>query len=174
VAADLARLGYDVTVYEALHEAGGVLVYGIPEFRLPKKIIRREIEYVKSLGVKIVVNWVVGRTQTVDELFQEGFKAVFIGVGAGSPRYMGIPGENLNNVYFASEFLTRVNLMKADQFPKYDTPVKRGKRVAVVGAGNVAMDSARTAARLGAEKVYIVYRRTRTEMPARLEEVEHA
>jgi glutamate synthase (NADPH/NADH) small chain len=174
VASDLARIGYDVTIYEALHEAGGVLIYGIPEFRLPKKIIRREIEYVKSLGVKIVVNWVVGRTETVNELFQHGAKAVFIGVGAGSPRYMGIPGENLNNVYFASEFLTRVNLMKADQFPKYDTPVKRGKRVAVVGAGNVAMDAARTAARLGAEKVYIVYRRTRAEMPARLEEVEHA
>lgn len=174
VASDLARLGYDVTIYEALHEAGGVLVYGIPEFRLPKKIIKREIEYVKSLGVKIVLNWVIGRTQTVDELFQEGVRAVFIGVGAGSPRYMGIPGENLNNVYFASEFLTRVNLMKADRFPRYDTPVKRGRRVAVVGAGNVAMDAARTAVRLGAKKVYIVYRRTRTEMPARLEEIEHA
>jgi glutamate synthase (NADPH/NADH) small chain len=123
VAADLARLGYDITIFEALHEPGGVLVYGIPEFRLPKKIIQREIEFLKSLGVKIKVNWVVGRTQTVDQLFNEGFKAAFIGVGAGSPRYMNIPGENLNNVYFASEFLTRVNLMKADQFPKYDTPV---------------------------------------------------
>lgn len=174
VAADLARLGYQITIFEALHEAGGVLTYGIPEFRLPQKIIDREVEFVKSLGVEIRLNWVVGRTQTVDELFEEGYKAVFVGVGAGSPRYMGIPGENLNNVYFASEYLTRVNLMKANQFPKYDTPVKRGKRVAVVGAGNVAMDSARTAARLGAEKVYIVYRRTRTEMPARLEEVEHA
>ncbi|MEW6599447.1 MAG: NADPH-dependent glutamate synthase [Nitrospirota bacterium] len=174
VAADLAKLGYEVTIYEALHEAGGVLVYGIPEFRLPKKIIQREIEYVKSLGVKIKVNWVVGRTQTVKELFEEGFKAVFIGVGAGSPKYMSIPGENLNNVYFASEFLTRVNLMKAEQFPKFDTPVKKAKKVAVIGGGNVAMDAARTAMRLGAEKVYIVYRRTETEMPCRLEEVEHA
>jgi len=174
VAADLARIGYKITIFEALHEAGGVLTYGIPEFRLPQKIIDREVEFVKSLGVEIKVNWIVGRTQTVDELFEEGYKAVFVGVGAGSPRYMNIPGENLNNVYFASEYLTRVNLMKANQFPKYDTPVKRGKRVAVVGAGNVAMDAARTAARLGAEKVYIVYRRTRNEMPARLEEVEHA
>lgn len=174
VAADLARLGYQITIFEALHEAGGVLTYGIPEFRLPQKIINREVEFVKNLGVKIKLNWIVGRTQTVDELFEEGYKAVFVGVGAGSPRYMNIPGENLNNVYFASEYLTRINLMKANQFPKYDTPVKRGKRVAVVGAGNVAMDAARTAARLGAEKVYIVYRRTRAEMPARLEEVEHA
>ncbi|MBI4683545.1 MAG: NADPH-dependent glutamate synthase [Nitrospirae bacterium] len=174
VAADLAKLGYEITIFEALHEAGGVLVYGIPEFRLPKKIIQREIEYVKSLGVKIQLNWVVGRTQTVEELFEEGYKAVFIGVGAGSPKYMSIPGENLNNVYFASEFLTRVNLMKAEQFPKYDTPVKKAKRVAVIGGGNVAMDSARTALRLGAEKVYIVYRRTEAEMPARLEELEHA
>jgi glutamate synthase (NADPH/NADH) small chain len=174
VAADLAKLGYEITIFEALHEPGGVLVYGIPEFRLPKKIIQREIEYVKSLGVKIQLNWVVGRTQTVDELFEEGYKAVFIGVGAGSPKYMSIPGENLNNVYFASEFLTRVNLMKAEQFPKYDTPVKKAKKVAVIGGGNVAMDSARTALRLGAEKVYIVYRRTETEMPSRLEELEHA
>lgn len=174
VAADLAKHGYEITIFEALHEAGGVLVYGIPEFRLPKKIIQREIEYVKSLGVKIQLNWVVGRTQTVDELFEEGYKAVFIGVGAGSPKYMSIPGENLNNVYFASEFLTRVNLMKAEQFPKYDTPVKKAKKVAVIGGGNVAMDSARTALRLGAEKVYIVYRRTETEMPSRLEELEHA
>lgn len=174
VSADLARIGYQVTILEALHEAGGVLTYGIPEFRLPQKIIEREVEFVKGLGVEIRLNWVVGRTQTVEELFEEGYKAVFVGVGAGSPRYMSIPGENLNNVYFASEYLTRVNLMKANQFPKYDTPVKRGKRVAVVGAGNVAMDAARTAQRLGAEQVYIVYRRTRTEMPARLEEVEHA
>ena len=173
-AADLAKLGYDVTIFEALHEPGGVLTYGIPEFRLPKKIIHREIERIKKLGVKILLNWVVGRTQTVEELFEEGFKAVFIGVGAGSPKYMNIPGENLNNVYFASEFLTRVNLMKADQFPVYDTPVKRAKKVAVVGGGNVAMDAARTAMRLGAEKVYIVYRRTEEEMPCRLEEVEHA
>lgn len=174
VAADLAKLGYDITIFEALHEPGGVLVYGIPEFRLPKKIIQREIEYVQSLGVKIKVNWVVGRTQTVDELFKEGFESIFIGVGAGSPRYMSIPGENLNNVYFASEFLTRVNLMKAEQFPKYDTPVKKAKKVAVIGGGNVAMDAARTSLRLGAKKVYIVYRRTETEMPSRLEEVEHA
>lgn len=173
-AGDLARQGYDVTIFEALHEAGGVLAFGIPEFRLPKKIIRRELEYVKSLGVRIQLNWVVGKTQTIDELFGEGFKAVFIGVGSGTPRYMQIPGENLNNVYFASEFLTRVNLMKADRFPEYDTPVKRAERVAVVGAGNVAMDSARTAVRLGAEKVYIVYRRTEDEMPARAEEVAHA
>jgi len=173
-AADLAKLGYDITIFEALHEPGGVLTYGIPEFRLPKKIINREIERIKNLGVKIVLNWVIGRTQTVDELFQEGFKAIFIGVGAGSPKYMNIPGENLNNVYFASEFLTRVNLMKANQFPVFDTPVKKAKRVAVIGGGNVAMDSARTAIRLGAEKVYIIYRRTEEEMPCRLEEVEHA
>ena len=174
VAADLAKSGYDITVFEALHEPGGVLVYGIPEFRLPKKIVQREIDYVKRLGVKIIVNWVIGRTQTVDELFKEGFKAVFIGVGAGSPRYLGIPGENLNNVYFASEFLTRVNLMKAHRFPEYDTPVKKARRVAVIGGGNVAMDSARTALRLGAEKVYIIYRRTEREMPTRQEEIENA
>ena len=174
VGADLARCGYKVTLFEALHEAGGVLTYGIPEFRLPQKIIEREIDFLKGLGVEIKLNWVVGRTQTVDELFEDGYRAIFIGVGAGSPRYMGIPGENLNNVYFASEYLTRVNLMKAHKFPEYDTPVKRGRRVAVIGAGNVAMDAARTAVRLGAEKVFIVYRRTRAEMPARLEEVDHA
>jgi len=173
-AADLAKSGYDVTVFEALHEPGGVLVYGIPEFRLPKKIVQREIDYVRNLGVKIVVNRVIGRTQTVDELFKEGFEAVFIGVGAGSPRYLGIPGENLNNVYFASEFLTRVNLMKAYRFPEYDTPVKKARRVAVIGGGNVALDSARTALRLGAEKVYILYRRTEKEMPSRQEEIENA
>lgn len=173
-AADLAKSGYEVTVFEALHEPGGVLLYGIPEFRLPKKILQREIDYVRHLGVKIVLNWVMGRTQTVDELFGEGFKVVFIGVGAGSPRYLGIPGENLNNVYFASEFLTRVNLMRAHHFPKYDTPVKKARRVAVIGGGNVAIDSARTALRLGAEKVYIVYRRTEREMPSRHEEVENA
>ncbi len=174
VAADLARLGYSVAILEALHEPGGVLVYGIPEFRLPKKIIKREIDFVRRLGVEIRLNWVVGRTQTVQELFDEGYEAVFIGVGAGAPRYMGIPGENLNNVYFASEFLTRVNLMKAEQFPDYDTPGKKAKRVAVIGGGNVAMDSARTAKRLGAKSVHIVYRRTEAEMPSRLEEVEHA
>ena len=174
VAADLAKIGYKVTIFEALHEAGGVLTYGIPEFRLPQRIIEREIDYLKGLGVEIKLNWVIGRTQTVDELFEEGYRAVFIGVGAGSPRYMNIPGENLNNVYFASEYLTRVNLMKANKFPEYDTPVKIGKRVAVIGAGNVAMDAARTAVRMGSEKVFIVYRRTRAEMPARLEEVNHA
>ncbi|MDH4028855.1 MAG: NADPH-dependent glutamate synthase [Nitrospirota bacterium] len=174
VAADLAKLGYEVTIFEALHEPGGVLAYGIPGFRLPRKVITREIDQLKRLGVEIRLNWVVGRTQTVDELFKEGFKAIFIGVGAGSPKYMSIPGENLNNVYFASEFLTRVNLMKAEQFPKYDTPVKKARNVAVIGGGNVAMDSARTALRLGAEKVYIVYRRTEAEMPSRVEELEHA
>ncbi len=174
VAADLAKLGYEVTVFEALHEPGGVLTYGIPEFRLPKKIIKREIDFVKKLGVKILLNFVIGRTKTVDELFEEGFKAVFIGVGAGSPKYMGIPGENLNNVYFASEFLTRVNLMKAHKFPVFDTPVKKAKKAAVIGGGNVAMDSARTALRLGAERVYIIYRRTEKEMPSRHEEVENA
>lgn len=173
-AADLAKLGYDVTVFEALHEAGGVLTYGIPEFRLPQKIIEREIDYVRNLGVKIVLNWVIGRTQTIKELMEEGFKAVFIGVGAGSPRYLSIPGENLNNVYFASEYLTRVNLMKAHHFPEYDTPVKKANSVAVIGGGNVAMDAVRTAVRLGAEKAYIVYRRTEKEMPSRFEEIEHA
>jgi glutamate synthase (NADPH/NADH) small chain len=174
VAADLAKLGYDITVFEALHEPGGVLLYGIPEFRLPKKVVQREIEYVKTLGVKIILNWVVGRTQTLGELFKEGFQAVFIGVGAGSPRYLGIPGENLNNVYFASEFLTRVNLMNAHHFPRYDTPVKRAQRVVVIGGGNVAMDSARTALRLGAQEVSILYRRSKSEMPSRIEEIENA
>ncbi|MBI4653658.1 MAG: NADPH-dependent glutamate synthase [Nitrospirae bacterium] len=174
VASDLARLGYNTTVFEALHEPGGVLLYGIPEFRLPKKILQREIDYVRSLGVKIVVNWLIGRTQTAEELLEDGFEAIFIGVGAGSPKYMGILGENLNNVYFASEFLTRVNLMKAYDFPKYDTPVKKAQKVAVIGGGNVAMDSARTALRLGAEKVYVIYRRTEKEMPSRHEEVENA
>ncbi len=174
VAGDLAKAGYDITVFEALHEPGGVLLYGIPEFRLPKKIVRHEIDYIKSLGAKIIVNWVIGRTQTVNELFKEGFKAVFIGVGAGSPRYLSIPGENLNNVYFASEFLTRVNLMNAHLFPEYDTPVKRARRVAVIGGGNVALDSARTALRLGAEKVSIIYRRSEREMPSRREEIENA
>ena len=174
VAADLAKLGYDTTVFEALHEPGGVLLYGIPEFRLPKKVLQREIDYVRSLGVKIIVNWVIGRTQIISELIAEGFEAVFIGVGAGSPKYLRITGENLNNVYFASEFLTRVNLMKAYRFPEYDTPVKRARRVAVIGGGNVAMDSARTALRLGAEKVYIIYRRSEKELPSRHEEVENA
>ncbi|HCC68386.1 MAG TPA: glutamate synthase (NADPH), homotetrameric [Nitrospiraceae bacterium] len=173
-AADLARLGYSVTIFEALHEPGGVLLYGIPEFRLPKRILQREIDYVCQFGVKIVVNQVIGRTQKVNELFEEGYKAVFIGVGAGSPRYLSIPGENLNNVYFASEFLTRVNLMKAYLFPEYDTPIKKARRVAVIGGGNVAMDSARTALRLGADKVSVIYRRTEEEMPSRREEIENA
>jgi len=175
VAGDLAMLGHDVTVFEALHKAGGVLVYGIPEFRLPKKIVEDDINYVKSLGVKIKTDMVIGKILTVDELLDsEGFDAVFIGSGAGFPIFMGIPGENLNGVYSANEFLTRSNLMKAYLFPQYDTPIARGKRVAVVGGGNVAMDSARTALRLGADEVYLVYRRSEKEMPARIEEVEHA
>lgn len=172
-AGDLAKLGYDVTIYEALHLAGGVLVYGIPEFRLPKSIVQKEVDGLKELGVKVITNTVVGRTITVDELFEdEGFEAVFIGSGAGLPRFMGIPGENLKGVYSANEFLTRVNLMKAYK-PDSDTPIKKNKSVAVVGGGNVAMDAARCAKRLGAD-VYIVYRRSEEEMPARKEEVEHA
>ncbi|MDR3592357.1 MAG: NADPH-dependent glutamate synthase [Negativicutes bacterium] len=174
-AGDLARRGYKVTVFEALHAPGGVLMYGIPEFRLPKAIVRKEIEALKKLGVEIVVNAVIGKTFTIDELIEEeGYDAVFIGTGAGLPHFMDIPGENLNGVYSANEFLTRTNLMKAYQFPHTSTPVRVGKAVAVVGAGNVAMDSARTALRLGAEKVYIVYRRSEEEMPARAEELEHA
>lgn len=174
-AGDLACLGYDVTVFEALHEPGGVLMYGIPEFRLPKSIVRKEIDGLKQLGVTIEVNAIAGKTFTIDELFaEEGFEAVFIGTGAGLPHFMNIPGENLNGVYSANEFLTRVNLMKAYQFPQTGTPVHIGKSVAVVGAGNVAMDSARTALRLGAENVYIVYRRSEAEIPARAEELEHA
>lgn len=172
-AGDLAKLGYEVTVFESLHKVGGVLMYGIPEFRMPKRIVEAEVEYIKSLGVKMQTDFVIGKILSVEELLQE-YDAVFIGTGAGLPTFMGIPGENLNGVYSANEFLTRVNLMKAYLFPEYDTPVKRGKRVAVVGAGNVAMDSARTALRLGAEKAYIVYRRSEKEMPARKEEVEHA
>lgn len=172
-AGDLAGRGYEVTVFEALHTAGGVLVYGIPEFRLPKEIVRREIAGLKAQGVKIATNVVIGRTITIDELLQEyGFEAVFIGTGAGLPKFMGIPGENLKGVYSANEFLTRVNLMRAGQ-PGSDTPVQFGKHVAVVGGGNVAMDAARCARRMGAE-VTVVYRRTRKELPARLEEVEHA
>ncbi|MBQ8170523.1 MAG: NADPH-dependent glutamate synthase [Oscillospiraceae bacterium] len=172
-AGDLARMGYDVTVYEALHLAGGVLVYGIPEFRLPKEIVRREIENLKALGVKIETNVVIGRTIEVDELFGQGFDAVFIGSGAGLPRFMNIPGENLKGVYSANEFLTRVNLMKAYK-DNSDTPIKNSRSVAVVGGGNVAMDAARCAKRLGADNVYIVYRRSEAEMPARKEEVHHA
>jgi glutamate synthase (NADPH/NADH) small chain len=173
VAGDMVQLGYEVTMFEALHKAGGVLVYGIPEFRLPKAIVQREVDYVTALGVKLVVDFVVGRTMTIDELQQE-FDAVFIGTGAGLPWFMNIPGENLNGIYSANEYLTRSNLMKAYLFPKYDTPIVRGKRVAVVGGGNVAMDSARTALRLGAEKSMIIYRRSKTEMPARIEEIHHA
>lgn len=172
-AGDLAKMGYEVTVFEALHLAGGVLVYGIPEFRLPKAIVAREVENLKALGVKVETNVVIGRTIEVDELFEQGFDAVFIGSGAGLPRFMNIPGENLKGVYSANEFLTRVNLMKAYKDGS-DTPIKHSKSVAVVGGGNVAMDAARCAKRLGAENVYIVYRRGLEEMPARKEEVEHA
>ncbi|MBQ7097046.1 MAG: NADPH-dependent glutamate synthase [Clostridia bacterium] len=172
-AGDLAKKGYDVTVFEALHIAGGVLVYGIPEFRLPKDIVKREIENLKALGVEIVTNAVIGKTETVDELLEDGFEAVFIGSGAGLPRFMNIPGENLNGVYSANEFLTRTNLMKAYK-ENSATPIIHAKRVAVVGGGNVAMDAARCAMRLGAEEVYIVYRRSMEELPARREEVEHA
>ena len=173
-AGDLAKLGYDVTIFEALHEAGGVLVYGIPEFRLPKsKVVAAEVENVKSLGVKIETNVIIGRSVTIDELMEkEGFEAVFIGSGAGLPRFMGIPGEQAKGVFSANEFLTRNNLMKAFK-EGYDTPIARGKKVVVVGGGNVAMDAARTALRLGAE-VHIVYRRSEAELPARVEEVHHA
>ena len=174
VAGDLAKLGHEVTVFEALHKPGGVLVYGIPEFRLPKEIVRKEVEYIEKLGVRMVCNFVVGKTRTIDELREEGFDAVFVATGAGLPYFMNIPGENLNGVYSANEFLTRSNLMKAYEFPKYDTPIKVGKHVAVVGGGNVAMDSARTAMRLGADEVYCIYRRSRAEMPAREEEIENA
>ncbi len=173
VAADLVRKGHHVTIFEALHEAGGVLVYGIPEFRLPKAIVRREIEYVCSLGVKLVKDFVVGATATVDELLEE-FDAVFLGTGAGLPWFLNIPGENLNGVYSANEYLTRANLMKAYRFPEYDTPIVRARRVATIGGGNVAMDAARTALRLGALESMIVYRRSREEMPAREEEIHHA
>jgi len=173
VANDLVILGHDVTVFEALHECGGVLIYGIPEFRLPKRIVNREVDYVRSLGVKIYTDFVVGKTRTVDQLLKE-FDAIFVGSGAGLPWFMEIPGENLNGVFSANEYLTRVNLMKGFRFPEYDTPVKRPHRVAVIGGGNVAMDSARTAVRLGAEEVHLVYRRSRTELPARIEEVENA
>lgn len=172
-AGDLAKKGYEVTVFEALHLAGGVLVYGIPEFRLPKSIVAKEINTLKSLGVKIETNMIIGKTLTVDELFEMGFEAVFIGTGAGLPRFMGIEGENLNGVYSANEFLTRNNLMKAYREDS-NTPVMKANSVAVVGGGNVAMDAARTAKRLGADKVYIVYRRSLDELPARREEIEHA
>ncbi len=173
-AADLAKLGYSVTIFEALHVAGGVLMYGIPEFRLPKDIVQAEVDYVTSLGVELKLDSVIGKITTVDELLSNGYDAIFLGTGAGLPMFLNIPGENLNGIYSANEFLTRVNLMKAYKFPEYDTSVKVGKRVAVIGGGNVAMDSARCALRLGAEEVYIIYRRSEVEMPARREEVENA
>ena len=173
-AGDLIKMGHDVTIFEALHKPGGVLIYGIPEFRLPKDIVKREIDYLQRLGVLIKCDYVIGKIKTIDQLLNEGFNAVFICTGAGLPIFMDLPGENFNGVYSANEFLTRTNLMKAYEFPKYDTPVKRLKRVAVIGGGNVAMDSVRTALRLGAEKAYVIYRRTRKEMPARNEEIEHA
>lgn len=174
-AGDLVRLGHEVTIFEAFHKAGGVLVYGIPEFRLPKSIVEAEVDYLRRLGVRVELNQVIGKTFSVDELLeQEGYDAVFIGVGAGLPLAMNIPGENLGGVCFANEYLTRVNLMRAYAFPEYETPVARGGRVCVVGGGNVAMDAARTARRLQAESVEIIYRRTRDEMPARAAEIHHA
>jgi glutamate synthase (NADPH/NADH) small chain len=173
-AAELAKLGHSVTIFEALHVAGGVLMYGIPEFRLPKEIVQGEVDYVASLGVDIELDAVVGKTITVDELMDGGYHAVFLGPGAGAPMFLNILGENLNGIYSANEFLTRVNLMKAYKFPEYDTPVKAGHKVGVVGGGNVAMDAARCALRLGADDVYIVYRRSEAEMPARREELENA
>jgi glutamate synthase (NADPH) small chain len=173
VASDCAKMGHAVTMFEALHKPGGVLVYGIPEFRLPKTIVEREVNFVRSMGVGLQLNYVVGKLKTIDELLEE-FDAVFVGTGAGKPSFMGIPGENCLGVYSANEYLTRSNLMKAYLFPKYDTPIVRGKRVATVGGGNVAMDSARTALRLGAEKSILIYRRSREGMPARSAEVHHA
>lgn len=172
-AGDLAKLGYDVTIYEAFHTAGGVLMYGIPEFRLPKAIVQKEIDGLRKLGVKIETNMVVGKIISVDELFEQGFEAAFIGSGAGLPRFQGIPGESSNGVYSANEFLTRINLMKAGR-DGYDTPVKMPDKVAVIGGGNVAMDAARCARRLGAKEVSVIYRRSENEMPARLEEIHHA
>ncbi len=174
VAAELAKLGYSVEMFEALHTAGGVLMYGIPQFRLPKEIVQAEVDYVKSLGVKINLDAMIGKLHTVSELFAVGFDAIFIGSGAGLPRFLHVPGENLKGIYSANEFLIRTNLMKAYRFPEYDTPITVGKVVAVIGGGNVAMDSARSALRLGAEKVLIVYRRSKDELPARHEEVENA
>ncbi len=174
VAADLAKMGHQVTIFEALHVAGGVLMYGIPEFRMPKHVVQAEVDYIRSIGVELSLDSVVGKIATVDELFEDGYNAVFLGTGAGLPMFLDLPGENLNGVYSANEYLTRTNLMKAYLFPEYDTPIESGRRVVVIGGGNVAMDSARCAIRLGADKVYIVYRRSRTEMPARLEEVENA
>lgn len=174
IAGDLVKKGHDVTIFEALHLPGGVLVYGIPEFRLPKAIVYAEVDYLQKLGVKIETNVVVGKTYTIDELFAQGFQAVYIANGAGLPKFMNIPGENLNGVYSANEYLTRSNLMKAYDFPRQDTPIARGKNVAVFGGGNVAMDSVRTALRLGAANAYLIYRRSEVEMPARKEELQHA
>ena len=174
-ASDLIKSGHEVTLFEALHKPGGVLAYGIPEFRLPKAIVKREVEYVKKLGVELVLNAVIGKLHSVEDLLNDkGYDACFIATGAGLPMFLGIPGENLNGVYSSNEFLTRVNLMKAYLFPDYDTPIKKGRKVAVFGGGNVAVDSARVALRLGAEKVYLVYRRSEAEMPARKAELHHA
>jgi glutamate synthase (NADPH/NADH) small chain len=173
-AAELAKMGHAVTIFEALHGAGGVLLYGIPEFRLPKRIVEGEVEYVKSLGADLELDAVVGRQVSVQELLDKGFDAVFLGIGAGAPRFLNVPGESLNGIYSANEYLTRTNLMKAYRFPEYDTPLARGRRVAVIGGGNVAMDSARCALRMGAEEVHVVYRRSEEEMPARQEEIENA
>ncbi|MDF9823728.1 glutamate synthase (NADPH/NADH) small chain [Breznakia sp. PF5-3] len=172
-AGDLAKKGYDVTIFEALHEAGGVLVYGIPEFRLPKAIVKKEIDALKALGVKIETDMVIGKVLEIDELFDQGYESVFVGSGAGLPNFMGLPGENLNGVFSANEFLTRFNLMKAYQ-EGVDTPIFKAKKAAIIGGGNVAMDAARCAKRIGVEEVYIVYRRSMNELPARAEEVEHA
>jgi glutamate synthase (NADPH/NADH) small chain len=173
-AADLSKLGYEVSIFEAFHVAGGVLMYGIPEFRLPKDVVQAEVDYVKSLGVEIKLDHVIGKIATVDELLQNGYHAVFLAPGAGAPMFLNIPGENLSGVYSANEFLTRTNLMKAYRFPEYDTPIKAGGRVAVIGGGNVAMDASRCALRLGAEEVDLIYRRSEVEMPARAEERENA
>ncbi len=173
-AGELAKMGYEVTMFEALHKPGGVLIYGIPEFRLPKAIVAREVDFVKKLGVELKVNFVVGRTATVEELLEQGYEAIFLGLGAGLPWFLDIPGINLVGIYSANEFLTRSNLMKAYRFPEYDTPIQAGKRVVVIGGGNVAMDAVRTSLRLGAEETHIIYRRSRKEMPARIEEIENA
>lgn len=173
-AADLVKLGHEVVMFESLHLAGGVLMYGIPEFRLPKEIVQSEVDYIKKLGVDVKTNYTIGRIYTIDELFANGFDSIFVGSGAGLPNFMRIPGENLGGVYSANEFLIRVNLMKGYLFPEYDTPIRIGKKVAVIGGGNVAMDSARCSLRLGADEVYIVYRRSKEELPARQEEVENA
>lgn len=174
VASELAKLGHQVTIFEALHEAGGVLVYGIPEFRLPKSIVKQEVDYIKKLGVNLQTDALIGRLLTIEELLKNGFKAVFIGTGAGLPRFLGVPGENLTEIFSANEFLIRVNLMRAHKFPLTNTPIRVGRKVVVIGGGNVAIDSARTALRLGAEQVSVIYRRSRKEMPAREEEIINA